>query len=115
MMISKAHCLYLFLLLYGGAIIAIFIRAFPRRRLLEDHQKLQAGQFTVAPESEARKILLTIPRQTRALRELGKTIDNAPAIVRRRYRLFQVLNWVAIVLIVLLVVFSFTAHRVCGG
>ena len=113
-MISKAQCLYLFLALYGGAIIAIFIRAFPRRRLLAEYEKLHAGQSTVVPESAARRILLAIPRQTSALRELGKTIDNAPTTVRRRYRLFQILNWVAIILIVLLVVFSFTAHRICG-
>ena len=34
-MIDKTQCMYLFLLLYGGAILALFVRAFVRRRLLE--------------------------------------------------------------------------------
>ena len=113
-MISKTPCLYLFLALYGGAIIAIFIRAFPRRRLLAECEKLRAAPSTAAPESTARRMLLAIPRQTRALHQLGKTLHDAPTTVRRRYRWFQILNWISIVLIVLLVVFSFAAHKVCG-
>jgi len=113
-MISKTPCLYLFLVLYGGAIIAIFIRAFPRRRLLAEYEKLHSAPSAAVPESTARRMLLAIPRQTRALHELGKTINDAPAIVRRRYRLFQILNWISLILIVLLVAFSFTAHRLCG-
>ena len=112
-MISKVQCLYVFLLLYGGAIVAIFIRAFPRRRLLAEIEQQRAGQPTADSESIAKRLLLAIPRQSRALKELGRSIGDAPAAIRRRYRFFQALNWIAIALIVLLVAFSFLAHRVC--
>jgi hypothetical protein len=115
MMISKVHCLYVFLLLYGGAIVAIFIRAFPRRRLLAEIEEQQAGQPTGEPESAPKRLLLAVPRQSRALRKLGRSIGDAPAALRRRYRLFQALSWIAIALIVMLVVFSLLAHRICEG
>ena len=113
MMIAKMQCLYVFVLLYGGAILAVFVRAFPRRRLLAEHEKLLAGQPHGEPESTVKRLLLAIPRQSRALKKMGESIGSAPATVRHQYRLFQILNWIALILIVLLVIFSVGAHRVC--
>ena len=58
-------------------------------------------------------MLLAIPRQSRALKGMRESIGSAPAAVRHQYRLFQILNWIAIILIVLLVIFSFGANKVC--
>jgi heme exporter protein D len=113
MMIPKLQCLYVFLVLYGGAILAIFIRAFPRRRLLAEIDKQRTRQAKGEPESRARRLLLAIPRQSRALKDLGNSIGNAPAAVQRQHRLFRTLNGITIALVVLLVVFSLVAHRVC--
>lgn len=112
-MISKAQCLYVFLALYGGAIIAIFVRAFPRRRLLADHRRL-LGSYTASPsENLARRLLLAIPRDSLALKDLGRSFKSLPLEVQRRYRRFRALTWVSFLMIALLVIFSFAAHRVC--
>lgn len=116
MTISKLQCLYVFLILYGGAIIAIFLRAFPRRRLLADHDELLGGRHAAgASESPARRFLLALPRQSMALKDLGRSIGNAPPAVQSRYRRFQVLTWICFLLIALLVVFSLMAHKVCAA
>ena len=114
MMISKLQCLYVFLLLYGGAIIAIFVRAFPRRRLLADHARLLGSRQVGPSESLARRMLLSIPRQSMALSELGRSIGRAPIEVQRRHRWFRMLTWLSIALIVLLVIFSLATHKVCA-
>ena len=112
-MISKVQCLYVFLVLYGGAIIAIFVRAFPRRRLLADHARLLGDDTAGASESFARRLLLAIPRDSMALKDLGRSISQLPPEVQRRYLRFRVLTWVSILLIALLVFFSFAAQRIC--
>ena len=114
-MISKVQCLYVYLLLYGGTILALFVRAFVRRRLLEDYQSLHGLPYGDPNESLLRRVLLAVPHQTGALRNLGKSLDAMPATVRKRYRRFQILTWIAVVLLVFLVAFSFTAHKVCGA
>jgi len=113
MTISKVQCLYVFLALYGATIFAIFARAFPRRRLLADHADLQGGQTADLQEHLAKRILLAIPRQSMALRDLGHSIANAPPAVQSRYRLFRALTWVCFLLFSLLVMFSLGAHKVC--
>jgi len=114
-MISKAYCLYIYLLLYGGTILALFVRALFRRRLLDDYGSLHGVPHADQGESLPRRLLLAVPRQISTLRKLGKSLDATPAPVRRRYRRFQVFTWIAVVLLVLLIVFSFTAHRICGA
>jgi len=114
-MISKLHCLYIYLLLYGGTMLALFVRAFFRRRLLEDYRSLHGAPCAGQNESLLRRVLLAVPRQVSTLRKLGKSLDATPATVRRRYRRFQVFTWIAVVLLVLLIVFSFTAHKICGN
>jgi hypothetical protein len=114
-MISKTQCLYLFLLLYGGTLLALFVRAFVRRRLLADHEKLLGTWKPATHEGLLQRALMAVPRQSAALRSLGKTLDSAPTRVQLRYRRFRVLTWTAVALLILLVTFSFGAHRVCGG
>jgi len=115
MTISKVHCLYVFLILYGSTIVAIFVRAFPRRRLLADHAELLGNETPGAEESLAQRFLLAIPRQSMALSALGRSIGNAPQAVQRRYRRFRLLTWICFLLIALLVVFSMGAHRICAA
>ena len=50
-----------------------------------------------------------------ALSELGRTIANAPVDVQNRFRWFRILSWLSIALIVLLVIFSLGAHKVCAA
>ena len=114
-MISKLQCLYVFLLLYGGAIIAIFVRAFPRRRLLADHARLLGSRQAGASEGLALRMLLSIPRQSMALSQLGRSIGSAPIEVQRRHRWFRMLTWLSIALVMLLVMFSLGAHKVCAA
>jgi len=114
-MISKVTCLYIYLLLYGGTILALFVRAFVRRRLLEEHRSLFGAPRSNENESLLARVVLAVPRQTAALRTLGKSLEAVPATVNSRYKRFQVLTWIAVALLVLHVVFSFTAHKVCGA
>jgi len=115
-MIGKTECLLVYLLLYAGAVIALFVRAFARRRLLEYCRtvKEDAADFARA-ESRLRSLMLSIPRATAALRGLRTSISDAPGEVRRTYRSFRLLTWAAVVLIVCLVFFSIGAHRICQG
>lgn len=112
-MIAKTQCLYVFLLLYGGAILTVFIRAFIRRSLLEEYETQKKPQYSGKTEGRLQKFVFSVPRQIMALRDLGKSIGSMPVLVQRRHRRFRILTWIAIGLIVLLVVFSFGAHRVC--
>jgi len=114
-MISKVHCLYIYLLLYGGTILALFVRAFFRRRLLEDYRSLHGAPYAGQNESLLRRVLLGVPRQVSTLRKLGKSLDATPATVRRRYRRFQVFTWIAVVLLAGLLAFSLGAYKVCGS
>ena len=112
-MLSKLQCLYVFIFLYGGTIFTLFFRALVRQRLLKDYADLKAENLTGNTTNRFLKILLTIPRQMQALRELGKSIAAAPDPVQRRYNRFQVLTWIATTLVVLLVIFSTVAHNIC--
>lgn len=114
-MIGKTECLVVYVLLYGGAIIALFIRAFARRRLLKYCHAQRDVPDCAGSESRLRKLLLTVPRDAAALRELRTLIADSPGQVRRTYHSFQVLTWVCVILIVCLVFFSIGAHRVCQG
>lgn len=112
-MITKTICLYVYLFLYGGAIFALFVRAFFKRKLLEDSKNIGGPNRFGKNENKLQRVLLSLPRQSRRLRELGKSIDGAPATVHRRYIRFRILSWIAFSLIVLLVVFSLTAYKIC--
>ncbi len=114
-MIDKDHCLYLVLLLYGAAILALFVRAFVRRRLLEycDGQLESPGARPSG--SLISRMVLAIPRQFSALRGLGRSIENAPAAVQLQHRHFRILTGVAVFLVACVVIFSMGAHKVCGA
>jgi len=114
-MIDKDQCLYLFLLLYGGAILALFVRAFVRRRLLEycDSQRETPGAR--ASGGLIGRTILAIPRQVGALRGLGQSIESAPATVQLQHRRFRILTGVAVALVACVVIFSLGAHKVCGA
>jgi hypothetical protein len=114
-MIDKTLCLYIYLLLYGGAILALFVRAFARRKLLEYCESLSETPEAHASGGPIERLLLAIPRQTGALRRLGKGIGSAPGAVQARYARFRILTGIAVALIAILVVFSFGAHRLCGA
>ncbi len=111
-MMGKTECLFVYVLLYAGTIIALFVRTFARNRLLEYcHAKAGATRT----ESRLRSFLLAIPRDITTLRELRTAISDAPGQVRRTYRTFRLLSWTAVILIVCLVFFSIGAHRICQG
>ena len=114
-MIDKTLCLYIYLLLYGGAILALFARAYVRRSLLEYCESLTKTPDARASGGRLERLLLAIPRQTGTLRKLSKSIESAPDPVRVKHRTFRILSAIAIALVIGLVMFSFTAHRVCGG
>jgi len=114
-MIDKTLCLYIYLLLYGGAILALFARAYVRRSLLEYCEGLVETPDARASGGRIERLLLAIPRQTSALRKLGKSIGSAPGPVRAKHRTFRILSMIAVTLVIGLVIFSFMAHRVCGG
>lgn len=114
-MLSKLQCLYVFIFLYGGAIITLFVRAFVRRRLLKEYADLKGEHLTGKATNRLLKALLAIPQQMQALRDLGKSITATPDSVQRRYKRFQILTWIAIALVVLLVIFSTVAHKICGS
>jgi len=114
-MIDKTECLYFYLLLYGGAILALFARAYVRRGLLEYCESLPETPDANASGSRLARLFLAIPRQTGMLWKLGKSVGNAPEPVRAKHRVFRTLTVLAWALVIGLVVFSFTAHRVCGG
>jgi len=115
-MIGKTECLFVYVLLYAGAIIALFVRAFARRRLLEYCRAAKRGAADSAgTESRLVGLLLSIPRDTAALRGLHTTISGAPGEVRRTYRSFRLLTWAAVILVVCLVFFSIGAQRICQG
>jgi hypothetical protein len=112
-MITKSFCLYVYLFLYGGAIFALFARAIFKRRLLEDYRKVSGAHQPGEDENVLLRMLFSLPRQFQSLRDLGKSIEETPASVQRRYIRFRIFNWIAISLIVLLVVFSLTAYKIC--
>lgn len=114
MILSKVQCLYVYALLYGGVIGALFFRALVRRNLLKDYAKLQKEGLADEHANILLNILFAIPRQIQALRELKNIIATTPDYIQQRYKRFQILNWCAIVLLVLLVIFSFVAHKICG-
>jgi hypothetical protein len=114
-MIDKTQCLYVYLLLYGGAILALFARAYVRRSLLEYCERLPETPGDHESGSRLARLFLAISRQTGMLRKLGKSVGNAPEPVRAKHRAFRILTVLAWALIIGLVIFSFTAHRVCGG
>ena len=112
-MITKSFCLYVYLFLYGGAIFALFVRAIFKRRLLEDYRNVSRAHQPGEDEHVLLRMLFSLPRQFQSLRALGKSIEETPACVQRRYVRFRVFNWIAIFLIILLVVFSLTAYKIC--
>jgi len=114
-MIDKTLCLYAYLLLYGGAILTLFARAFVRRSLLEYCESLPETPDANASGGRLERVFLAIPRQAGMLRELGKSIRSAPDPVQVKHRIFRILSAVALALVTGLVIFSFTAHRLCGG
>jgi hypothetical protein len=116
MILSKYLCTCVFIFLYGGVILSLFFRAYVRQKLLKDYSEIKKGFLTdVVSNHRLLKPVLAIPRQMHALRDLGKTIVDTPEPVKRRYKYFLIINWVAIVLLALLVVFSFVAHKLCGS
>lgn len=114
MMLSKTQCLYLFIFLYGGIILILFYRAFVRRRLIKDYEELKGEDVTAGISNRLLKPLLIVPRQMHALSSLKKSIAEVSPSVRRRHKLFQMLTWVAVALLVLLIISSFVAHQACG-
>ena len=114
-MLEKLNCLYALIALYGGLIVALFVRALVRRRLLRDYADLKGEDLAAGIGKSIVRLLLIVPRQIRVLRELGKSIAEAPSVVRRRYNEFRLLSWIALLLVALLVVFSFVAHDICGS
>ena len=113
-MIGNTQCLYGFYFLYGGAIITLFVRAFVRRDLLKDYENLNESSKTGKSSNKLLNLLLAVPQQAKALRELKKSITGTPDAVQQRYKRFQILTWVAIALVILLVIYSATAHKICG-
>jgi hypothetical protein len=114
-MISKSLCLYVYVLLYGGAIGVMFVRAVLRRRLLRESARSRGVRQPATGEGWLRRALLALPRDIGDLRALGKSIAAAPENVRKRYQSVRMLGWIAIALVALLIVFSATAHRFCGS
>jgi len=112
-MIGKWQCLYVGVFLYGGAIIVLFVRAFSRRNLLNDHDEIK-GTRKKAAANNLSSILLAIPRQTKALRELARSLTDVPTDVQRRYRHFRLFTRIATVFIILLIIYSIVAHKICG-
>ena len=113
-MISKSLCLYIYVLLYGGAIGVLFVRAVMRRRLLRESAGSSGAHLPGTDESWMTRMLLALPRDISTLRAIGKSIAAAPANVRKRYQRVRILGWIAIALVALLIVFSATAQRFCG-
>lgn len=111
MTLSKSLCLYVFIFLYGGAIITLFIRAFLRKSLLKDYVDLKGEHVKSA--NRFLQALLAIPNKMKVLINLGKSVDTASDVIQRRFKYFQLLTWVAVMLIILLVIFSAVAHRIC--
>ena len=115
-MIGKTECLFVYVLLYTGAIIALFARAFARRSLLEYCRADTVGTAESAgTEGRLRRLLLSMPRDAATLRGLRTAISDAPGQVRRTYRSFRLLTWAAVILIGCLVFFAIGAHRICQG
>lgn len=114
MIFDKSQCLSLFLFLYGGIIVTLFFRAFVRRRLLKDYMDLKGEEITAGISNKFLRAFLVVPKQIQALRQLGKSIAEASLDVRRRYKHFQMLTWIAGVLLALIVIFSFVANQICG-
>ena len=115
MILGKYLCTCVFIFLYVGVILSLFFRAYVRQKLLKDYSEIKKGYLTDGVSNRLLKPVLAIPRQIHALRDLGKTIVDRPESVKRRYKYFLIINWVAIVLLALLVVFSFVALRLCGS
>jgi hypothetical protein len=114
-MIDKTQCLAVFLLLYGGAILALFVRAVVRRRLLEYCDSQLQSPGAGASGGLIRRVALAIPRQFSALRGLGQSIGKAPTPVRAQYKRFRILTAAAVTLIACIIIFSLGAHKVCGA
>ena len=112
-MVDKFICMYFGIIIYGGAIVTLFVRALLRRRLLKDHDDL-IGTRTRVAACNLSSIFSAIPNQTRALRELSTSLPVASDDIQRRYRRFTRLSWVSTVFIFLLIVFSIIAHEICG-
>lgn len=114
-MVSKSLCLYVFILLYGGAIGVLFVRAILRRRLLRETARSPGAGRPATDEGWMTRLLLAVPRDISNLRAIGKSIAAAPENVRKRYQSVRLLGWIAVALVALLIVFSATAHRFCGS
>jgi hypothetical protein len=86
-----------------------------RRSLLEYCERLPETPDAHVSGSRLARLFLAIPRQTCMLRKLGASLGNAPEAVQARHRVFRILTVLAWTLVIALVIFSSTAHRVCGG
>lgn len=113
MIMNNLQCLYIYIFLYGGTIIVLFIRAFFRSRLLKDYVDKEEDAIE-QQSSKYLKLLLVVLSQTKKLKKLRETLTTFDPSIQKRYERFQILNRIAILLIFLLVVFSLIAHKVCG-
>ena len=110
-MLGKSVCLYVYIVLYGGAIISLFVRALLRRRLIKDYDASNAEDYS---KNRIINPLFYISNQIKKIRELGQTIASYSDAIQRRFWQFKIITWMTIIVIVLLVIFSLVAQIICG-
>ena len=112
-MLDKTLCLYIYILLYGGAIVGLFVRAIFRERLIKAANERKKEVSELGLMNKIIKLISYIPNQVRALRELGKSITEYPDRIKRTYRHYQLMTRIVLTLILLLIVYSFIAKDLC--
>lgn len=85
-MMSNLQCLYIYILLHGGVILIIFIRAFFRSRLLKDYAEAEKENLIEQPSNVFLRLLFVIPLQIQNLRKLRRSITTFPISIQRRYK-----------------------------
>jgi len=112
-MIGKLQCLYIYIFLYGGVIIVIFMRAFFRRKLMNDYIRINMGKESSIYSGNLNPFSILL-KQRKVLRWFNKRILDLPDAVQSRYRRFRMLTTITLIFLFFLLVFSFVAHNMCG-
>jgi len=112
-MIGKLQCLYIYIFLYVGVIILIFMRSFLRRKLMKDYANINMDEKSRIYGGNLNPFSILL-RQRKALQWFNKRMTDLPDVVQRRYRRFRILTMITLMILFFLLAFSFVAHNICG-
>lgn len=112
-MLDKTICLYVFIFLYGGLIISLFVRALIRKQLIKKYENLNKDGFSKKDQNIISTGIFALTRNLQITKKLKATINKAPIGLQKKYQYFQFLSVTSIILLALVLVFAFWAYKIC--